>query len=63
MYLIASHENSRNIAIYLLTMESEVDKRRMIFAAAFLPQNIPHYWDIVVEFANENNPGKSRITK
>ena len=47
-------------------MESEVDitaKRRMIFAAGFLPQDIPHYWDIVAEFANESNPGMSRITK
>ena len=47
-------------------MESEVDitaQRRMIFAAAFLPTDIPHYWDIVAEFADQDNPGKSRITK
>ena len=47
-------------------MESEVDStanRRMIFAAAFLPHDIPHYWDIVAEFANQHNPGKSRVTK
>ena len=47
-------------------MESEVDstaKRRIIFAAAFLPHDIPHYWDIVAKFANQHNPGKSRVTK
>ena len=47
-------------------MKSEVDitaKRRMIFAAGFLPQDIPHYWDIVAEFANESNPGMLRNTK
>lgn len=47
-------------------MESEVDitaQRRMIFAASFLPQDIPNYWDIVAEFANQSNPGESRITK
>lgn len=47
-------------------MESEIDitaQRRMIFAAAFLPQDIPHYWDIIAEFAAQDNPGKPRITK
>ena len=47
-------------------MESEVNttaQRRMIFAAAFLHKDILHYWDIVAEFSNQDNPGKSRITK
>ena len=47
-------------------MESEVDitaQRRMMFAAAFLPQEIPYYWDIIAEFADQVNPGKLRITK
>lgn len=46
-------------------MESEVDitAQRRIFAAAFLPQHIPRYWEIVAEFANQRNLGNSRITK
>ena len=47
-------------------MESETDisaQRRMIFAAAFLPQDIPCYWDIIAEFANQGPGVLSKITK
>lgn len=46
-------------------MESETDisaQRRMIFAAAFLLQDIPHYWKITADFANQG-PGVSKLTK
>ena len=36
--------------------------RRMQFAAAYLPEEMPHYWEIVTSFANKNQTDKVVVT-
>lgn len=37
--------------------------RRMVFATSFLPPELPHYWDVIARFANQNiNSTKSVVT-
>ena len=37
-------------------------QRRMVFAASFLPFEIPCYWNIVADFANQVVSSKSRVS-
>ena len=36
--------------------------KRMLFAAAFLPEEIPHYWEIVAAFSNKHQSAKLAVT-
>ena len=36
--------------------------RRMIFATSFLSPELPHYWDIIAKFANQDSPTSSAVT-
>ena len=36
--------------------------RRMTFATFFVPKDVPHYWNIVANFANQACSGKSVVT-
>ena len=34
----------------------------MLFAAAFLPEEIPHYWEIVAAFSSKHQSAKLAVT-
>ena len=38
-------------------------QRRLVFATSFLPPDIPFYWNIVADFANQAISGKSSISQ
>ena len=43
--------------VEMACLENMCVQRRLLFAASFLPPDMPHYWNVVTSFANQDASG------